>query len=151
LALSDYIKRHVLYVVHSFIVIIQLLFILFAVLIVGAGDGRHLLETFSGSESNLNPEIRKTGDPEIRKSGDPEMFVLEQNLMTYARQILFLALLQDDEIGSSRDAAQMILELFGNISVRTKTSDFVRKKSAEFVNVVTSLSAKVFHLKTLKR
>jgi hypothetical protein len=104
-------------------------------LIVGAGDGRHLLETFSGTELSL--------DPEIRKSGDPEMFVLEQNLMTYARQILFLALLQDDEIGTSRDAAQMILEIFGNISVRTKTSDFVRKKSAEFVNVVTSLAAKV--------
>jgi hypothetical protein len=128
-----------------FIVIIQLIltFILFVVLIVGAGDGRHLLETFSGSESNLDPEIQKTGDP--------EMFVLEQNLMTYARQILFLALLQDDEIGTSRDAAQMILEIFGNISVRTKTADFVRKKSAEFVNVVTSLSAKVFHLKTKKR
>jgi len=45
-------------------------------LIVGAGDGRHIISTIS--ESGLNAEL----------------LILEQNLMTYARQILFLTLVQ---------------------------------------------------------
>ncbi len=45
-------------------------------MIVGAGDGRHIFSTIS--ESGLNAEL----------------LILEQNLMTYARQILFLTLVQ---------------------------------------------------------
>jgi hypothetical protein len=63
--------------------------------------------------------------------------------MTYARQILFVTLIQELEMGSSQDLSRMMLELFGNVSIRKKTFDFVRKKSAEFVQIVASLAAKV--------
>ena len=96
-------------------------------MIVGAGDGRHLISTFANLESGSNPEL----------------LVLEQSLMTYARQILFLGLVQDVELGSSPDVARMILELFGNVSLRKKTAQYLRKKSADYLEVVANLASKV--------
>jgi hypothetical protein len=63
--------------------------------------------------------------------------------MTYARQILFVTLIQELEMGSSQDLSRMMLEIFGNVSIRKETFDFVRKKSAEFVQIVANLAAKV--------
>ena len=62
--------------------------------------------------------------------------------MTYARQILFLGLVQDVEIGSSRDVAQMMLELLANISLRKKTAEYLRKKSADYLEVVANFASK---------
>ena len=97
------------------------------VLVVGAGDGRHVLQSIADSDSNTSPEF----------------YILEQNLMTYARQIIFAAMLQDFESESSQEVARMILELLGNVSIRKRTFDFVKKKSAEFIEAVASLDAKV--------
>ena len=101
------------------------------ILIIGAGDGRHLLHSLAECSSRHSPEL----------------IILEQNLMTYARQIIFLSLVRDVGIGSSLETAQMMLEIFGNVSIRRSTFDHIRKKSAEFVEAVTSLEAKVFDFK----
>ena len=63
--------------------------------------------------------------------------------MTYARQIIFLSLVRDVGLGSSLETARMMLEIFGNVSIRKSTFDYVRKRSAEFVEMFTSLEAKV--------
>ena len=67
--------------------------------------------------------------------------------MTYARQIIFAAMVQDFETESSQEVARMILELLGNVSIRKRTFDFVRKKSTEFIEAVASLESKVVKLK----
>ena len=45
--------------------------------------------------------------------------ILEQNLMTYARQMFFMTLLYDTEL-EVPDKAQMYLEIFGNTQLSAK-------------------------------
>ena len=45
--------------------------------------------------------------------------ILEQNLMTYARQMFFMTLLYDTDLEVT-DKAQMYLEIFGNTQLSAK-------------------------------
>ena len=47
--------------------------------------------------------------------------ILEQNLMTMARQMLFITILFDAEITSSNEKAKMFLEILGNTQLRKAT------------------------------
>ena len=51
--------------------------------------------------------------------------VLEQNLMLYARQLLFILLIKEEAL-SAEEKAKFILEVTGNIMVRPKTAKRVR-------------------------
>jgi hypothetical protein len=49
--------------------------------------------------------------------------ILEQNMMTYARQLLFISLITDDEAEmSTQEKAQLFLELLGNVSLQPATA-----------------------------
>ena len=58
-----------------------------------------------------------------RQSADPsherlvKIDILEQNLMLYARQLLFLLILKEDAL-TTEEKAKFILEVTGNIAVR---------------------------------
>ena len=61
-----------------------------------------------------------------RQSADPsherlvKIDILEQNLMLYARQLLFLLILKEDAL-TTEEKAKFILEVTGNIMVSTRS------------------------------
>ena len=48
--------------------------------------------------------------------------------MTYARQMLFLALLYDQKVTSRSEKAKMFLEILGNVELRESTFKVKKKK-----------------------
>ena len=63
------------------------------------------------------------------------LWLIEQNLMLYARQMLFLAILLDDAKEDS-ERAQIMLEIFGNINIRPSTAKYVRSKVSKLIDIV---------------
>ena len=89
------------------------------VLLLGSADGRHFIEAMSGS------------DPAPESFKELTFWILEQNLMTMARQMLFITILYDTEITDSQEKAKIILEIMGNTELRTSTFKYLVKKSEE--------------------
>lgn len=63
--------------------------------------------------------------------------------MTYARQCLFLSLAQDPDISSATQAAEIFMDLFGNIQIRRKSSEYLRKIASKFTKTLADLPSKV--------
>ena len=89
------------------------------VFLLGSADGRHFIEAMSGS------------DPAPESFKELTFWILEQNLMTMARQMLFITILYDTEITDSQEKAKIILEIMGNTELRTSTFKYLIKKSEE--------------------
>ncbi|XP_011404946.2 PREDICTED: dynein assembly factor 3, axonemal-like isoform X2 [Amphimedon queenslandica] len=97
------------------------------VLLVGAGDIRHVLRTVTN-----NP----------KKS--LHFYVIESHLEVLARHILFFSLLCEpsDKIGI-REKTELFLELFGNTLVRAQTAQYLKEKADDLIRFVTDPSNKL--------
>ena len=71
--------------------------------------------------------------------------ILEQNLMAYARQMFFLALLYDQKITSRSEKAKMFLEILGNVELRESTFK-VKTLQKRCINYPPALPADFFLL-----
>ncbi|XP_075696033.1 dynein axonemal assembly factor 3 isoform X2 [Rhinoderma darwinii] len=94
------------------------------ILLVGCGDGRHLLKTIC--QARRWPQRRLN------------FFIIESDLELLARQMLFLTLaLENQEQMGLQEKCEMFLELFGNSMVRSKTAAYLQDKCALFIKCVT--------------
>ena len=90
------------------------------ILIAGGGDGRHVIELVG----------RATGEKNICA------FLIEQNLMLYARQMLFLSIILDDSSSiNSTEKSRIILELLGNVKIRPSTAKYLRLKVSKLIDI----------------
>ena len=83
-------------------------------LLVGAGDARHILTTMARRHRHPKRPLH--------------FYVVESNLESVARQLLFLhlALESPDAIGL-QEKTETFLELFGNAMLRPQTRDYLSK------------------------
>ncbi|XP_063798898.1 dynein axonemal assembly factor 3 [Pseudophryne corroboree] len=94
------------------------------ILLVGCGDGRHLLKTIC--QARRWPQRRLN------------FFIIESDLELLARQMLFLTLaLEDPEQMGLQEKCEMFLELFGNSLIRSKTVSYLQEKCVLFIRCVT--------------
>ncbi|XP_046331215.2 dynein axonemal assembly factor 3-like [Haliotis rufescens] len=112
------------------------------ILLVGAGDIRHILKTIANRKRHKHKKIN--------------MFVCEAALELYARDILLMtvALEMQDRMGL-QEKSELFLELYGNILIREQTMQYVQKKATEFIKMVTDVDyleekLPVFDLSQLK-
>ena len=90
------------------------------ILIAGGGDGRHVIELAG----------RATGEKNICA------FLIEQNLMLYARQMLFLSIVLDDSSSiNSTEKSRIILEILGNVKIRPSTAKYLRLKVSMLIDI----------------
>ena len=106
--------------------IIQQIFIVFYpitdinILIAGGSDGRHLLEMFG----------KANGDKKI------SAFLIEQNLMLYARQLIFLSIILDDSSSiNSQEKSTILLELLGNVKIKPSTAKYLRMRMSKLIDI----------------
>jgi len=102
------------------------------ILLIGAADGRHVMKTLAQTyrhENNLKIHF----------------YVYEASLDLVARQVMLLtiALEPPEELGL-QDKTRLFLELYGNSLVRPATANFIARKSAQFVHMVTDLDFQVY-------
>ncbi|XP_040288351.1 dynein assembly factor 3, axonemal [Bufo bufo] len=94
------------------------------ILLVGCGDGRHLLKTIC--QARRWPQRRLN------------FFIIESDLELLARQLLFLTLaLENPEQMGLQEKCEMFLELFGNSMVRSKTAAYLQDQCALFIKCIT--------------
>ena len=90
------------------------------VLIAGGSDGRHLLELLG----------KANGEKKI------SAFLIEQNLMLYARQMLFLSIILDDSSSiNSQEKSKILLELLGNVKIRPSTAKYLRMNVSKLIDI----------------
>ena len=90
------------------------------VLIAGGSDGRHLLELFG----------KANGEKKI------SAFLIEQNLMLYARQMLFLSIILDDSSSiNSQEKSKILLEILGNVKIRPSTAKYLRMNASKLIDI----------------
>ncbi|KAM5131977.1 dynein axonemal assembly factor 3 isoform 2-T2 [Mantella aurantiaca] len=95
------------------------------ILLVGCGDGRHLLKTVCQAHRWPHRKLR--------------FFIIESDLELLARQMLFLTLaLENLEQISLQEKCEMFLELFGNSLIRSKTATYLQEKCEIFIHCVTN-------------
>nr|XP_033815743.1 dynein assembly factor 3, axonemal isoform X2 [Geotrypetes seraphini]XP_033815744.1 dynein assembly factor 3, axonemal isoform X2 [Geotrypetes seraphini]XP_033815745.1 dynein assembly factor 3, axonemal isoform X2 [Geotrypetes seraphini]XP_033815746.1 dynein assembly factor 3, axonemal isoform X2 [Geotrypetes seraphini]XP_033815747.1 dynein assembly factor 3, axonemal isoform X2 [Geotrypetes seraphini]XP_033815748.1 dynein assembly factor 3, axonemal isoform X2 [Geotrypetes seraphini] len=95
-------------------------------LLVGCGDGRHLLKTIC--QAHRWPQRRLN------------FYVVEDSLALLGRQMLFLALaLERPEQMGLQEKSELFLELFGNSLVRSQTAAYLQEKADLFIRYVTDL------------
>lgn len=100
------------------------------VLLVGSGDGRHIIQTllsFCKAEST---------------SKTINFYIQEYCFETMARQMLLLNLLlqsADDDLGV-HEKMEMFLEIYGNSLIRNDTDMYLSKQCDEFVKIITDPS-----------
>jgi dynein assembly factor 3 len=101
------------------------------VLLIGAADGRHVLKT-------LAQAYRHENNVQIN------FYVYEASLDLVARQLMLLtiALEPPQELGL-QEKTRLFLELYGNSLVRPATANFIARKAAQFVHMVTDLDFQV--------
>lgn len=96
------------------------------VLMVGASDYRHLLNTLSqlyGFDGKIN------------------VYMAESSMENVARQMLMTKLaLEDESDHNIQEKSEMFLELFGNSLIRSDTRDYLAKNSNTFIEMVTEPS-----------
>ena len=84
------------------------------ILVIGAGDPRHIIKTLSREDN----------------TDDLKIFILEQSLHVYCRQILLLELLREKYIDKTSRAV-MYLEMMGNSMISEDTATWIRKYSSK--------------------
>ena len=90
------------------------------VFIAGGSDGRHLLELLG----------KDNGDKNI------SAFLIEQNLMLYARQMLFLSIILDDSSSiTSQEKSRILLEVLGNVKIRPSTAKYLRLNVSKLIDI----------------
>ncbi|XP_029440690.1 dynein assembly factor 3, axonemal [Rhinatrema bivittatum] len=95
-------------------------------LLVGCGDGRHLLKTIC--QAHRWPQRRLN------------FYVMENNLEVLGRQLLFLALaLERPEQMGLQEKSELFLELLGNSLIRSQTAAYLQEKADLFIRYVTDL------------
>ncbi|XP_056399933.1 dynein axonemal assembly factor 3 isoform X2 [Hyla sarda] len=94
------------------------------VLLVGCGDGRHVLKTIC--------QARRWPQRKLN------FFIIEGDLELLARQMLFLTLaLENPEQMGLQEKCEMFLELFGNSMIRSKTAAYLQDRCSLFIKFVT--------------
>ncbi|OWF47948.1 dynein assembly factor 3, axonemal-like [Mizuhopecten yessoensis] len=94
------------------------------ILLVGAGDMRHLLTTVARSYRHGKRKLH--------------FYVIENNLELYARDMLFMTIaLETQKRMGLQEKTELFLELFGNILVRKQSCEYVEKMATEFIKMVT--------------
>ncbi|XP_072282208.1 dynein axonemal assembly factor 3 [Pyxicephalus adspersus] len=94
------------------------------ILLVGCGDGRHLLKTICQARRWPHRKLH--------------FFIIEGDLELLARQLLFLTLaLEKSEQMGLQEKCEMFLELFGNSLIRSKTATYLQEKCGMFIRCVT--------------
>ena len=96
-------------------------------LLSGGCDGRHIIELLA----------------QPAKERVISVDVLEQNLMLYARQLLFLLIIKEDpEVMSAVEKAKFILEVTGNIMIRPKSAKRLRAKISALIDIFSNEAAR---------
>ncbi|KAL5019261.1 hypothetical protein ScPMuIL_004983 [Solemya velum] len=94
------------------------------ILLVGAGDIRHVLWTTARAHRHKPKKLN--------------IFVLESCLELYARDILLLAVaLESPKRMGLQEKTELFLELYGNILVRQQTCEYIEKMALDFIKMVT--------------
>ena len=117
------------------------------VLLVNAGDQRHLLNTIAYRLKNTN----KNGKIKFR------FYVYEKMLELYARDFLLLALaIEHPSKRGIQEKTELFLEIFGNLFLRDYTSQYIQSKANEFIKCITDfdyldkINLKLFDFSLLK-
>ncbi|XP_074660251.1 dynein axonemal assembly factor 3-like [Tubulanus polymorphus] len=98
-------------------------------LVIGAGDLRHVLKTIAH-------QWRKKTTKTCSRSRI-HIYIIENNLELYARAMLFLSIiLESPENLGLQEKTELFLELYGNSMVRQQSCDYVQKMSTEFIKWV---------------
>uniref|UniRef100_A0A2C9LU46 Dynein assembly factor 3, axonemal n=1 Tax=Biomphalaria glabrata TaxID=6526 RepID=A0A2C9LU46_BIOGL len=94
------------------------------ILVVGAGDCRHILKTVARSYRHIKRKLN--------------FYIIETALELYARDILMMmiALEQKQNMGL-QDKVELFLELYGNSLVRQQSSQYVQRMADELIRMVT--------------
>jgi dynein assembly factor 3, axonemal len=94
------------------------------ILIIGAGDQRHILETIASRKKYPAKKIR--------------FFVYEKMLELYARDFLLLSLAVEQPAKRGiQEKTELFLEIFGNLLIRDYTSQILQSKANEFIKCIT--------------
>ncbi|XP_038639835.1 dynein assembly factor 3, axonemal-like isoform X1 [Scyliorhinus canicula] len=96
------------------------------ILMVGAGDSRHLLTTIARAHRWPRRKIN--------------FYIMENNLELMGRHLLFLtvALEPPGQMGL-QEKSELLLELFGNSLIRSQTAAYLQDKANLFIRYVTDL------------
>ncbi|XP_031558318.1 dynein assembly factor 3, axonemal-like [Actinia tenebrosa] len=98
----------------------------FNILLIGAGDCRHILKTLAYAKRYPRKMIN--------------VYVVENNIELLARHLLLLSIaLEPKEKLGLQEKTELFLELFGNSHIRPQTSEYLQNISAEFIRMVTDL------------
>ncbi|GCC34196.1 dynein axonemal assembly factor 3-like [Chiloscyllium punctatum] len=96
------------------------------ILMVGAGDSRHLLTTISRNHHWPRRKIN--------------FYIVENNLELLGRHLLFLTIaLEPPEQMGLREKCELLLELFGNSLIRSQTATYLQDKANLFIHYITDL------------
>ncbi|CAF0763436.1 unnamed protein product [Didymodactylos carnosus] len=106
-------------------------------LLLGCGDIRHIFHTLSKLNSSTS-------------SRPLYIYIIENQLELYARHLLLLKLLfeKPHEV-SIQEKCELFLELYGNLMIRPYTEQYLKEKSKELIELITSISSKFQLNKTL--
>ncbi|XP_013396625.1 dynein assembly factor 3, axonemal [Lingula anatina] len=94
------------------------------ILMVGAGDCRHILKTLAHTYRWPRQKIN--------------FYILEANMECYARHLLLLTIaLESQNRMGLQEKTELFMELFGNTLVRQQTCEYLESMSNEFIKMVT--------------
>lgn len=94
------------------------------ILLVGAGDLRHVLQTVARSYRHRKRKLH--------------FYIVEAACELYCRDMLFMSLfLQSPDRMGLQEKTELFLELYGNLLVRQQSMEYVQKMSNEFIKMVT--------------
>ncbi|KAK6190478.1 hypothetical protein SNE40_002340 [Patella caerulea] len=94
------------------------------ILVVGAGDVRHLLKTISSTWRHPKRKLH--------------FYVIESALEVYARDMLLLNItLEPQNRMGLQEKTELFLEIFGNTYIRQQSCEYVEKMSTELIKMVT--------------
>ncbi|XP_006814135.1 dynein axonemal assembly factor 3-like [Saccoglossus kowalevskii] len=98
----------------------------FNVLMIGAGDCRHILKTISRKHRYPKKKIN--------------FYVIENSLEIYARHMLLLNIaLESPQKMGFQEKTELFLEIYGNSLIRSHSSQYIVNKANEFIKYVTDL------------
>ncbi|KAH3727586.1 hypothetical protein DPMN_053525, partial [Dreissena polymorpha] len=96
------------------------------ILLVGAGDLRHVLWTISRKYRHKKRKVF--------------FYIVESNLELYARDMLFLTIaLEPQKRMGLQEKTELYLELYGNILIRKQSAEYIERMSNEFIKMVTDI------------
>jgi dynein assembly factor 3 len=99
----------------------------FNILLVNAGDARHLLHTIAFRRKHFpNTKVKL------------KFYVFEKMLELYARDFLLLSLaIEHPSKRGVQEKTELFLEMFGNLLVRDHTAQYIQQKANEFIKCIT--------------